>query len=232
MKNQYTKNVVSAINEINKDSKFIKAGDIIAQAYIDKKRVYTFGTGHSHMLGEELYARAGGWSFIKPMLLDEITLSSHPYKSTLIERVEGFADVMLGLFPLNKDDVIIITSNSGRNPLIVEMALRAKEIGASVIAVTSLKHSNSITSRHKSGKLLKDVADLVIDNKAPSGDATIKVGSSMIAPISTITDIFIAHQLVIQALSVLEAKGIDFDVYVSSNLDNQDERNKKIMEGK
>jgi len=184
------------------------------------------------MLGEELYARAGGWDYIIPILSSELTISDHPLKSTYIERIASYADVLLELFPINKEDVIIITSNSGRNSLIVEMALRAKKIGATIIAITSLKHSKSIASRHKSKLLLKDIAHIVIDNHAPSGDATIEIDKQKVGPISTITDIFIAHQLVISTLEILKNKNIKFNVLVSSNLDNQDERNKKLLSKK
>ena len=228
----YLETAIKTLNGIHADNKYLEAGELIADAYENKKKVYTFGTGHSHMLGEELYARAGGWDYITPMLLDEITLSSHPFKSTLIERVEGFADVILGLWPLQKDDVIIISSNSGRNPLLVEMAIRSQKIGAKIIVVTSIEHSSSVTSRHASGKLIKDFADVIIDNRAPVGDSTVVTESkNKIAPISTISAVFIGHQMVISALDELDRRGVDYNVFVSSNLDGQDERNQKLMKG-
>ena len=56
-----------------------------------------------------------------------------------------------------------------------EMALEAKSKGAYVIAVTSKNHSDSVTSRHKSGKKLIDIADLVIDNCGVVGDCILQV---------------------------------------------------------
>lgn len=231
MNTQYRDEIVKRINIIDEDKAIDQAAFKIAEAYENGKKTYTFGTGHSHMLGEELYSRAGGWDYIVPMLLDELTLSSHPFKSTYIERVPGFSDVLLKMFPLSKGDVIIITSNSGRNPLIIEMALKAREIGAIVIAVTSLQHSNSIESRHESGKLLFQLADIVLDNLAPSGDAIINItDKNKTGPLSTMTDVFIGNKLVIEAIKTLESKGVKYNLLISSNLDNQDSRNESLMD--
>ena len=232
MLKKYKEIIFEKINTIADDENILEAAKLISNAYKNGNNTFTFGTGHSHMLGEELYARAGGWNYIKPILQDELTLSSHPFKSTLIERVEGYSEVLLGLFNVKNNDVVIITSNSGRNGLIVEMALQCKKRGAKVIAVTSLEHSSSITSRHTSDKLLKDIADIVIDNKSPSGDAVIKIGNDKIGPISTIDNLFIGHSIVLETLNILENENIDYEIFVSSNLDGQDDRNKKLMENK
>lgn len=64
------------------------------------------------------------------------------------------------------EDVFIIISNSGRNPLSIEMAEYVKKKGCKVIVVTALEVSKSSTSRHSSGKLLYEFADVVLDNQS------------------------------------------------------------------
>ncbi len=70
---------------------------------------------------------------------------------------------------------MIIVSISGRNAAVVDMALSAKSKGMKVIALTSLEFTGSVTSRHSSGKLLKDISDVVIDIKCVSGDACLSM---------------------------------------------------------
>ena len=72
--------------------------------------------------------------------------------------------------------MFLIASNSGVNGSIVGMALKAKDHGHQVIAVTSLEHTNAVTPKHPSGKRLSEVADVVIDTLAPYGDTTMSIG--------------------------------------------------------
>lgn len=55
------------------------------------------------------------------------------------------------------------------------MCMEAKKLGANVIALTSMEHSQSVSSRHKSGKNIYEIADVTIDNHAPKGDAAYRM---------------------------------------------------------
>ena len=70
----------------------------------------------------------------------------------------------------------MIVSNSGRNPVPIEMAMEARGKGLKVIAVASIGFSKGVPSRHFSGLRLADVADVVIDNGVPPGDASVEIG--------------------------------------------------------
>ena len=88
------------------------------------------------------------------------------------------------------------------------MALRAKQRGHSVIAVTSLEHTNAVTPKHPSGKRLSEVADVVIDNLAPYGDTTMTIGDGIgVGAVSSITAAFIAQLLTIMVAERLVAGG-------------------------
>ncbi len=77
--------------------------------------------------------------------------------------------------PIGKGDALIIHSVSGRNTVTVDVALRAKEISVTVIALTSLETAEQVTSRHPSGKSLHHVADLVLDNCGCLGDGSLEI---------------------------------------------------------
>lgn len=204
-----------------------KAAALIAQAHAKQKTFYISGSGHSHSVAEELYGRAGSLAFSVPILTSELTLNEHPTKSTLIERLHGYASILAELYEIADGDVVLIASNSGRNAYPVELALEAKKRGAYVIAITNLQHSLAVTSRHESGKRLFEVVDIVIDNCGEKGDAAtyIEGVNVPIFPTSSIANAFICGALSVDVCANLQAMGEEVEVFTSANVDNGFEKN-------
>lgn len=215
---------------VNEESGAIEEAAAMMSVCIQKERkIYFFGTGHSYMISQEVFARAGGYAGFIPILENELGMN-HAFKSTFIERTVEYADVLMGLYPFEKGDVIVMTSNSGRNPLLIEMALRLKERGVHIIALTALAASKNSSSRHKSGLRLFELADIVLDNRSPYGDAGIAHTEEIwTGPTSTILSVFIV-QLLVSAFVQLEIeRGVDVPVFRSSNVDNGDEYNERLF---
>ena len=207
------------------------ASDTIVKAYLAKKRFLVFGSGHSHMVAEEFYARAGGLAYVTPILQNELSLTDHPLKSTLIERTLEMAKVYFELYKLEKGDVLLISSNSGRNAMPIDLAKMAKEAGLSVIVFINEKQSRVISSRHPLGKNLSEYADIVIDNCGAWGDAGFDLGDGlMMGSSSTIIGAFMAQSLSILVASKIKNLGLEVPVFRSSNLDGADQHNKELMD--
>ncbi|MBQ5824463.1 MAG: sugar isomerase domain-containing protein, partial [Clostridia bacterium] len=121
---EYIDNCRSIIEKISTEGKesIERTADLFTETMISGKRLYLFGTGHSHMLAEELFYRAGGLVNVQPILVEPLMLHISASDSTTAERVEGYADKIFAEYRLSKDDTIIIISNSGRNGVIVDMA--------------------------------------------------------------------------------------------------------------
>ena len=85
------KNVIAQIEETCEEN-IEKTAAALSSALIDNRRIYLFGTGHSHMLSEELFYRAGGLLNIQPVLIDTLMLHIDAAGSTIAEREEGLAD--------------------------------------------------------------------------------------------------------------------------------------------
>lgn len=186
--------------------------------------LYAFGAGHSQSVALEFYYRAGG---LAPCdVIEERTFGR-------AERLPGYAATLLELYPVSSNDLMVIISNSGRNPLPVEMAGEARRRGAPVIGITSLAHSQSVTSRLALGKRLFEVCDVVIDNCGVPGDAAVSLGEDgggmRVGPVSTLAGAFIAQSLVCRAAEILMARGGPVPVWCSMNLDGGDERNKTLL---
>jgi len=208
------------------------AAALIAESFIADKKFFVTGSGHSHTVAEEFYARAGGLQFTVPILVDELTLTTHPMKSSYLERLEGYAPILAELYRVGEGDTIFIASNSGRNAYPVEMAQYGKEHGAKVVALTNLKHSNNVTSRHSSGLKLMDVADVVIDNCGEYGDAATMVEGvpAPMYPTSSISNGVICGAVSIAVAEYLAGKGVEVPVAFSGNIDGHEGESTKYRE--
>ena len=194
--------------------------------------VFTFGTGHSHCIAEDAVYRAGGLVPVDAILEPSLTGTTDVSKSERLERLEGFAPAILDHRRLTSDDLLIVISNSGRNAVPVEMAMEARARGIKVVAVTSLRYAEAVTSRHSSGKKLHEVADVVIDNGTEFGDAELRLEgvSNPVGPMSGIAGMFVIHAIMAGAAEVLLSRGIDPPVWESGNKDGASERNARHMD--
>ena len=208
-----------------------RAAECFAHAVARGRPVFLFGTGHSHMLAEELFYRAGGLVLIQPMLEADLMLHVSASGSTLKERETGYADRLFESYGLQKDDALVIISNSGRNGVCVDLALLAKERGVRVIALTNLRHSSAAASRHPSGKRLFEIADTVLDNCGCVGDASIEFHTldRLAGPTSTSAGAAILNAAVCGAVELLLQQGAVPALFSSSNVDGGDEINDALV---
>ncbi len=208
------------------------AGAIVAETVMNKGFVYTFGTGHSHMMAEEIFYRAGGLARVYPILEEALMLHNGAIKSTEMERLEGYAEEILDRYPCTAADCLIIASNSGRNAVNIEMVTAARKRGMKVIALTNMTHSRAMESRHASGMKLYQMADVVLDNQGCLGDASVYMPAMErnIAPTSTVLGAMLLQMVVVSAVETMLEKGYVPEVFSSSNLDEGDEINNQILE--
>lgn len=129
------------------------------------------------------------------------------------------AEQLWGLSPVLRGDVVLMASNSGVNGSIVGSAEQVKQDGNPLIAVTSLEHTMRVEPTHPSGKRLGDLADVVIDNLAPYGDATVQLaGGVPVGAVSSITRAFITQLLTTGVAERIGAQGETPLPYLSMNI--------------
>jgi uncharacterized phosphosugar-binding protein len=206
------------------------AAELVADALARGRFVHVFGTGHSHMLAEELFYRAGGLVRVSPILFEGLMLHASAPLSTSLERLPGLADALLRDHPVDAGDVLIIASNSGGNAVTSEMAQRVREAGARVIAVTSIQYATSAGARPTDHPRLHSLADVVIDNGGRVGDAAVDIDGfdRPVAPTSTVVGAAILNAMVAEAVGLLVDRGIPPEVYASSNTAGGDEANARF----
>ncbi len=182
--------------------------------------IHAFGTGHSHLVAEDIFWRGSTLSNVHAILEPGMTGHAEITKSEYMEKLEGAGKLIVEYHRLSPPDVLIVISNSGNNIVPIDVAAAASERGVKVIAITSFDYATHLKSLHTSGKKLGDIADVAIDNCCPVGDAAVtfedlpmKVGA-----VSTIAGSFIAHSLVVQTVEDLLKQGIKPDVYFNGSL--------------
>jgi len=230
---EYLENLNRILNDVieNQLGAIEECSVAFAEALENDRNIFLFGTGHSHMLAEELFYRAGGLAKIQPVLETALMLHESAAKSTEIERLQGYADILFDTYSMKKDDVIVIISNSGRNGVCVDMAQLANEKGLKVVALTNLNHSKSMKSRHPSGKKLYEFADIVLDNMGCVGDASVyfeKLGRNA-APTSTSIGAAILNAAVVGCIEKMLEDGSTPEVFSSSNVDGGDSINEVFV---
>lgn len=195
------------------------ARDAVAAALEADRLIYVTGSGHSHLIAAEAFFRAGGIAAVQPILDPALMLHVSAAQSSLIERQVGRAESIIAEYAIGPGDVLFIASNSGRNAYPIEMAMAGRMRGATTIALTSMRHTRQVSSRHPSGKRLFELADIVLDNGAAYGDAAVRVGPNDVAmgPASTISGAFIINAVIAEAVDMLANRNVPVDVFPSSN---------------
>ena len=230
---EYTRSVQALLEEIvaTQMDAIGRAARLVADAVAGDGIVYTFGTGHSHVIAEDAAYRAGGLAPVDAILEASLTGHEKVRQSEFMERVEGIAKVIFDYYGISSHDALVVISNSGRNAAPIEMALLARERRVPVIAITSLAHSQGTTSRHSSGKKLFQIADVVIDNHCPKGDALVPI-QGVPVPVgagSGVAGMVILNTIMVEAVQLLRESGIQPPVFMSGNLDGADQFNQELL---
>jgi uncharacterized phosphosugar-binding protein len=199
-----------------------KAGHLIAQSIMEGGIIQTFGSGHSYAASIEIAGRAGGLLPVKAV-----------YEETFgrYEKIEGVGNEFVKYWDLRNKDCVVIISNSGRNPFIIELALYVKSKNIPLIAVTALEVSKNTSSRHSSGKRLFELADVVLDNHSTEGDAAVEIKglNTKVGGTSSISADLLLNQTVVFAIEEMISKGFTPPVLMSANIDGGPEFNEKLM---
>lgn len=219
---EMVRNLVGRVGEGQTEQKRQAVG-ILVESIRNGGVIQAFGCGHSEALAMEIAGRAGGLVPTSRIALRDVVLyggdSLDVLADPMVERRTEIAHRLYGLAPIKPDDAFVIASNSGINGAVVEMAALVKQRGHRLIAITSAEHSAGVASRHPSGRKLGDIADVVLDNGAPYGDAALALpGGGAVGAVSSITAALLAQQLVTDVVAMLVEAGETPPVYMSDNL--------------
>ncbi|MGG1630137.1 SIS domain-containing protein [Rossellomorea sp. NRS-1567] len=194
--------------------------------------IQLFGCGHSHILSEEVFYRAGGLVPIHPILIEPLMLHEGAVRSSQLERAKGYASEFMNAQDIQPHDVVIVVSTSGKNPVPIDVALHAKERGAYVVSISSFDYVEKETSRHPSGRFLSEVVDLAINNHSVVGDAVLTDPrvSVPFSPSSTVIGAAILNSVMAGAIENMVVDGFEPPIFISGNVDGAENHNEGLIE--
>ncbi len=212
-----------------REEEAVKAVAALTKRVVDSGGlVYVFGSGHSSILVEEAFHRAGGLIPVYPVLHTFLTPHTTPKISGKLERLEGVAAVLFARTGARQGDMMWIASNSGINAAAIEMALECKKAGVTTVAVTSRTHSTATPTRHSSGKKLFELCDHVLDNHCPPGDALVDFAGVRVAAGSTLANSFLYNWALSEACALWHGEGKTLPIYRSANMPGGDSHNEQL----
>jgi uncharacterized phosphosugar-binding protein len=215
---------------ISETSAVERAADLIADSLRAGGVLQTFGAGHSEAVAADLAGRAGGLVPTNRISLRDLVVFGGERPEILhndkLERDPEIAHRLYALAAPRPADVFVMASQSGINGCVVELALLVKQRGHHLIAITSTEHTARVSPRHPSGRRLADIADVVLDNGAPYGDALLPLpGGGSVCAVSSVTNALLAQLVVAEVVRRMEAAGQAPPIYRSANVPGGDEHN-------
>jgi len=196
----------------------------VARSMVDGGILHLFGSGHSAIPTQEVYIRAGSLSNARPVSLERILDS--------FERIEGVGAALMRNFDGRPGEVLVVFSNSGVNPLPIEVAQAGKRKALVTVGVTSFEHSLRSQPKLAAGERLRDVVDIAIDTHVPYGDAGLEVpGLPMkIGPLSTLAGVTIVNAIIAETIEQIQALGVTPPVRISRNTPGGDAHNLQYIQ--
>ena len=232
----YLEKVTEILTKItNEETESInQAAKLIAERIEKDQLIHVFGSGgHSIMGAMEVFWRAGGFANVNPLFPAGLSLvDSHPN----IERTAGIAGSIVRFYGVGADDVLLIINVNGINPLTIQSAMEAKDLGAHVIAITSPEFASNVpknmAARHSSNKNLHELAEVVVNAHVPAGDSVVKIPGleQTLGATSTYAVCYAANLIFMRVAEILIEKGVNPPIWTSANVAGGDEANKAYLE--
>jgi uncharacterized phosphosugar-binding protein len=233
MLDRYAAAAVHALGEVaaTQGEALEEAAGLVAGSVAAGGVLHLFGAGHSQLLALDAYLRAGGLACVNP-ILDPALSPAAGLRMAAAERAQGRAAAILAGQDLRPGEVVMVISNSGANAVPVEVALGCRERGLRVVALTNLEQAKATAPRHPSGARLHELADVVLDNRCPFGDAAVVLPSGdRVGPLTTVVGAALVAALCARVAELLLAQGRRPPVLASQNLDGRPvaERNAELL---
>jgi uncharacterized phosphosugar-binding protein len=201
------------------------AADACVQAIQADRTIWSFGAGHGQCLALELHHRAGVPACFVPMASPSLAFSEGAGIETALERMERLGPAVVDRYEWRRGDVLIAISSSGTTPLTVAIARLARQRGLAVIALGS---PASAAARPGMSSIF-ELADHVLDNGAPEGDAVVELSPGLQgAAFSSVSGSLLLQLLALRAAERLLEQGLTPPLWRASALPGADAHNDRL----
>ncbi len=212
----YYHHVIECISRIDREERanIERAARLMADQIKAGKVIHCYGPGvHSYIGCEEMFYRKGGLIPVNPLLAIGLSANVGARMATMTEGQPEYANAILDYYGLKAGDLLVIFNAYGFNACAVQGALRAKELGVTVIALTSPAYASRVPPeqphRHPSKRLLHEIADIVLDIKMQPGETVVPIEHlpGRAGAMATILHAYTINCLAIRTAELLAAEG-------------------------
>ena len=224
--------IIDNVAELERETIY-NAAKVMGDCMIDNGIVHLFGLNHGKEFAMELGYRAGGLMPFHRVDVNDLALRGVIQESELsakdFSENPEMAHKLFNLYRVEKEDMFIVVSDNGCEPIVVEFAKLVKEKGHKVIAVVSQNLVDVTDARHSSNQKLTDIADIVLNTHSNVKDAIIDIdGTHKMNQVNAIVGNVIAQMLTAEIYRYLTEKELDCPVLLSVNVVGADAHNKKL----
>lgn len=211
--------------------KILSAAQFVKNTIEKDGLIYVFGCGHSHILAEETFYRAGGLACVAPIFDEPLMLHQSASESSRLEKKDGYFKSISQADSLTEKDMLICVSSSGINSVPVEFASSIREKGIPVVGISSDNYLSQ-APHNTASKHLQEVCDVCIDNAVPHGDACLQPEGLPIkmTPVSTVASTYIINSILAEGTQMALNEGICVPIYLSGNIPGGAEYNQSLIE--
>ena len=230
--NPYISEMMELLEAVNRSAKtsIPPITATIAERIAQGGIIQLFGSGHSQLIAQEGFYRAGSLVPVKPISIGPLMLHEGAQYSSQNEKDPEFSQTFLSSLDIRPEDVVIIISTSGRNPVPIDVAEYANSQGAYTVSIQSLMYTEGEhPSRHASGKRLETIVSAVLDTKVPPGDGILHIDGVQCGPSSSITGNALLHTLFCEIVTSMNANGMEPPVFKSGNLEGNAAHNDALV---
>ncbi|MEN8113056.1 MAG: sugar isomerase domain-containing protein [Actinomycetota bacterium] len=213
-----------------------EAASLVANRVVADELVYVYGPGgHSNLAAQEVFFRAGGLVNVSAILDGGTLLTNGALRSMAMERLPGYGRIVIDDNGLSEGDLLVLVNAYGINAALIDAALRARELGVTVIGISSRVHADETSpahpARHPTGHNLHDIVDVHIDTKVPIGDALLTIDNvpEDVGALSTFANAYTLNCLMSIATAEVAERGFPPTIWRSGNAPHGDDHNATFL---
>lgn len=206
-----------------------RIAECIMKCIANQGVVQVCGVGHAEEFANELNYRAGGIAPVHALRVDDLYVRgiiNEQEKKEFYRNRNNYLK-FVELYDLRDEDLYILVSLTGSEPLLIEIAKQAKEKAQTVIVICN---QADITSAVKQEETIFDYCDYALDICAEQKDMLVEISGVKVGQSWTTTANVMAQMITGEVYHCYQKAGKECPILLSANLKDADIHNNALTD--